>query len=142
MIRKPKFMRRRVVCVDFDGVIYNNIKYQGTTVLNGLPVPGVAAALMELSKSSRVIINSSRFEADEGVEAARAWLIKYDMQYELSKHKPTADVYIDDRAVCFTGDWTETLKEVAGFRQWQADTKLMNKFNNGNTNRKTRLWKR
>ncbi len=128
MIRKHKITRRRVVCVDFDGVIYSNMKYQGTTVLNGLPVPGVAAALMELSKFNRVIINSSRFEVDEGMEAVRRWMHKHDMQYELSKHKPTADVYIDDRAVCFNGDWDETLIQVNTFKQWQSDMKFRSRL--------------
>ena len=94
----------------------------------GLPVDGAIEALEELSKNSRVIINSSRFEVDEGMEAVRVWMSKHGMNYQLSKHKPTADIYIDDRAVCFTGDWSETLKEIKGFRQWQSHAKLRNKI--------------
>ncbi len=123
-----KIVRKRIVCVDFDGVIYSNMKQQRTAVLTGLPVPGVVSALIELSKLNRVIINSARFEADEGMEAVREWMHKYDMKYELSKHKPTADVYIDDRAVCFNGDWDETLIQINTFRQWQADVKLGNRL--------------
>ena len=125
---KVKTMRRRVVCVDFDGVIYSNMKYQGTTMLNGLPVDGVIEALKELSSHSRVIINSSRFEVDEGMEVVRRWMIRHGMNYELSKHKPTADIYIDDRAICFNGVWSETLKEINTFKQWQTDAKLRSKI--------------
>lgn len=125
---KTKRIRRGVICVDFDGVIYSNLKYQGTTILNGLPVNGVIESLKELSKKNRVIINSSRFEVDEGMEAVRQWMIRHGMNYELSKHKPTADIYIDDRAICFSGVWSETLKEIKTFKQWQSDAKLRSKI--------------
>ena len=123
-----KPMSRSIICVDFDGGIYSNMKYQGTTILNGKPVDGAVDALSELAKSSRIIINSSRFEVDEGMEAVREWMISNGMDYELSKHKPNADIYIDDRAVCFDGDWGETIERVRSFRQWQSDEKAMNRI--------------
>ncbi len=130
--------RQRVICIDFDGVIYQNMKYQGTAILNGSPVPGVVAALEELSKTSKIIINSSRFEVDEGLKAVREWMINNGMDYELSKYKPTADIYVDDRGVCFNGDWQATIEEIKGFRQWQAASKSINRMLRSRHNRRTR----
>lgn len=33
--------------------------------------------------------------------------------------KPIADIYVDDRAICFNGNWEETLKEVRKFKPWE-----------------------
>ena len=126
--RRSRVPKRRVVCVDFDGVIYKNMNYKGTAILTELPVEGAIDALHELAKSSEVVINSARCETDEGMKAVQEWLNKHDLPYRLSKYKPRADVYIDDRAVCFGGDWDETLKEVDEFNQWQAGAKHMNKL--------------
>jgi len=126
--RRKIFPKRRVVCVDFDGVIYRNMNYKGTAILNELPIDGAIESLKELSKSYDVVINSARCESDAGMEAVQNWLNKHDLPYRLSKYKPRADVYIDDRAVCFNGNWETTLKEVNEFRQWQADGKRANKL--------------
>lgn len=130
MMRKSKLklMRRRVVCVDFDGVIYKNMNYKGTAILNELPVDGAIDALKELAKSNEVVINSARCESDAGMKAVQEWLNKHELPYRLSKYKPHADVYIDDRAVCFSGDWDETLNDVDGFKQWQAADKQLNRL--------------
>jgi hypothetical protein len=35
--------------------------------------------------------------------------------------KPPADVYVDDRAVCFTGDYARTFEQILRFRPfWEA----------------------
>lgn len=33
--------------------------------------------------------------------------------------KPLADVYVDDRALCFKGDWEQTLREIFSFKPWE-----------------------
>ncbi len=33
--------------------------------------------------------------------------------------KPYADVYIDDRAIQFNGDWDKTIKEALKFQSWE-----------------------
>ncbi len=109
-VSRRKLIRTKIICVDFDGVIYTNFKYRGTTVLKGEPVPGAVEALAELSKIYKVVVNSSRFEDDGGMEAVRLWMRNNGMDYELSKYKPTAHVYIDDRAVCFNGNWQDALQ--------------------------------
>jgi len=44
------------------------------------------------------------------------------------KDKPTAHIYIDDRAVCFNGVWDDTIKNIESFKQWQLDDKLRAKI--------------
>ena len=123
-----RMQRKKTICVDFDGVIYKNLNYKGTAVLNELPVDGAIDALRELEKRYIVVINSARCETEVGMEAVQMWLDKYKLPYKLSKHKPHADVYIDDRAVCFTGDWSATMDEVNGFSQWQHREKMKYKM--------------
>lgn len=33
--------------------------------------------------------------------------------------KPYADIYVDDRAICFNGDWEQTLMEIEKFKPWE-----------------------
>ena len=128
MMFKQKGIRKKTICVDFDGVIYRNMSYKGTTIINELPIDGAIDALKELSKKHTVVINSARCETEEGMEAVQEWLNKHDLPYKLSKYKPHAAVYVDDRAVCFNGDWDKTLTDVDEFSQWQAKAKALNKL--------------
>lgn len=32
-----------------------------------------------------------------------------------------ADVYLDDRGVCFTGDWNLALDQIMNFKTWQQE---------------------
>ena len=34
-----------------------------------------------------------------------------------------ADIYLDDRAVCFRGNWKYALQDIAYFRPWQDEKK-------------------
>src|SRR2546421_218605 len=47
-----------------------------------------------------------------------AWLREYqldDVVSDVTDRKPAAHVFIDDRAVCFRGDFEETLRQVDAF---------------------------
>ena len=118
----------KTICVDFDGVIYPNFRYFSVAVLRGGPVEGTVEALRELSKQYRVVIHSARCAEPVGVKAIQDWLARYGMEYEVSINKPRAHIYIDDRAVKFTGSWLDTLGEIKSFKQWQADDKLRAKI--------------
>jgi shikimate 5-dehydrogenase len=43
--------------------------------------------------------------------------IVYDQVY-VGSGKPMADVYVDDRAIPFSGNWTETAEAVKNFKVW------------------------
>jgi hypothetical protein len=114
---KGKF-RFNAVCVDFDGVIAgfaDNIEEFGTVI------PGAREALQQLRDTGyKIIIHTAR----PSDEAHREQLAQYLQQHgipfdEINQNsdctwpatKPPADLYIDDRALRFEGDWQETIVE-------------------------------
>ncbi len=46
-----------------------------------------------------------------------------DQPKDAGTDKPVADIYLDDRAVCFRGNWKYALNDIAYFRPWQAERK-------------------
>lgn len=120
---------KRVICVDFDGVVYPNMRYVGPTELPEAPVPGAEEGLRKLLEHHRVVCHSCRCETREGRLAIRGFLDSLGLQaVEVAEHKPVAAVYLDDRAVCFRGDWGAAVEEVATFAPWQRAAKLKAKL--------------
>jgi hypothetical protein len=84
------------------------------------PVPGAVEFVRAAAGRFRVVVVSSRCEADAGREAIRAWLAGWGFpEVEVSAHKPAALVTLDDRAVTFDGTWPDPA-ELAWFRPWHA----------------------
>jgi hypothetical protein len=115
----------KVVAVDFDGVI-NSYKsgWRGASATDE-PVLSAAESLHTLyNRGYKVIIFSTRANTKEGVETIREYLRKHTENneiadsIEITSQKPIADMYIDDRAIPFTGDWAETLKQIEEFKPW------------------------
>jgi hypothetical protein len=56
-------------------------------------------------------------------EHVEAWLARHDLaRYvaEVTDKKPPAHVYVDDRAICFEGDFERTLSQIARFKaHWE-----------------------
>jgi len=106
---------KRTVCVDLDGVLNQYSGWKGEDHIDP-PRPGAERFLRELAKRSRVVILTTRDR-----EAVWEWLEEHGLARwvaEVTDRKPPAVVYIDDRAVCFRGDFEETLREVEGFRPY------------------------
>ena len=49
------------------------------------------------------------------LDQLREWGVRY---HELYMGKPTADIYIDDKALTFDGNWGETLEKIMEFQVW------------------------
>ena len=113
----------KLICVDFDGVIHDNMNYRGSRVINGKPIPGTIEALNILSCDYEVVIHSARCQDVEAMKSIEEWLHKYNMNYELVRFKPNAYIFIDDRGINFSGNWEKTLDDVKIFTQWQEKTK-------------------
>jgi beta-phosphoglucomutase-like phosphatase (HAD superfamily) len=111
------------IIVDFDNTICERAVYPEA----GPPKDGVKEALLELkSMGFSIIIWSCRTSRDvyphmiermEQMKYMKEWFLKYDMGncYDeiLMMDKPNADIYIDDRAVQFSDNWGEIVKQIS-----------------------------
>jgi len=111
--------KRLTVCLDFDGVIHSyQSGWQGPEVVTDPPIHKVDQAIKRLRKDFRVVVHSARCRTEEGRAAIERWLVKHQIEVdEVCEHKPPAHVYVDDRAVAFTGDWEQTIADVKSFRK-------------------------
>jgi hypothetical protein len=127
-------MSRPILSIDFDGVIHSyTTKWQGADVIPDPPVEGAMRFLWDATEHFRVCIFSTRSHQPGGIAAMKAWLRKHfldhwaaDMTQALDKFeddiewpttKPPALVMIDDRAVCFEGQWPD-IEKLRAFKPW------------------------
>lgn len=112
------------ICVDFDGTIADySAGFQGEGIY-GSPLPGAKEALDQLKEEGwEIIIFTCRNEVDKIARYLDEHGIPYDyinkQNTTTGSPKPHADVYIDDRAVAFDGDWHAAYHTVREFRPWQ-----------------------
>lgn len=109
---------RPIVCVDLNGVLDAYTGWRGPEHWDA-PRPGAEDFLRALGERGfRVVIFTTRWEAD-----ARAWLTRHGLDRwvaAVTDRKPAAHVFVDDRAVCFRGDFGATLEEIVRFRaHWE-----------------------
>lgn len=107
------------VCIDLDGVIADYSKgWQGDEYF-GEPITGVKEALQKLKdKGWKVIVWTARKKKD----LVRGYLNKHKIPFDSINEngKPSAKVYVDDRALPFNGDWSdEFVNKILKFRRWQ-----------------------
>jgi len=129
---------RPTLCIDFDGVIHSYEKGWQDGTIYGTVVPGFFE-WMEIARDYfKLVIYSSRSQEDAGVIAMSLWLHEQrnawikaggkrdpvkPLEIEFAHEKPAAWLTIDDRAVCFRGDWNAPeLIPVAmrAFKPWNA----------------------
>jgi hypothetical protein len=109
---------RRVLCVDLDGVLNTFDEWRSPEFFH--PVrPGAAEFLAALRQLQyKIVIFTVRY--GPWVEN---WLAENGLGAlvdEVTNVKPPAEAYIDDRAICFQGDFSDTLQRVVSFRPfWQ-----------------------
>ena len=110
--------RRRTIAIDFDGVIHRYSRGWQDGSIYDEPVEGAREALARLHRQFRVVILTTRVNPDmrdpaPQRAAMRRWLQHHGFRegehYDAITHvKVPALVYIDDRALHFTG-WAEAL---------------------------------
>lgn len=113
---------KRTIAVDFDGVIADYDGYKGPGVL-GAPRMDVISAMRTLhSEGWKIVINTTRGEAEISAYLQQHQIphdeINRNSDYTTGGSKPVADVYWDDRALCYTGDATRDLDSIRKFRTW------------------------
>ena len=105
---------RPLVCVDLDGVLNMFDAWVAPEYFHP-PRPGAREFLRRLNESGfRVCIFTCRWW-----EWVQRWLEQNAMAEfveSVTDKKPPAAAYVDDRAVCFTGDYNETYDRIMQFR--------------------------
>jgi hydroxymethylpyrimidine pyrophosphatase-like HAD family hydrolase len=113
---------QRTIAVDFDGVIADYDGWRGPGVL-GEPRGDVVEALRRLrGEGWKIVVHTTR-----GAEELEDYLARYGIphdeincnsDYRTKGVKPVADVYWDDRAVCYSGNARKDLERIRAFRTW------------------------
>jgi len=108
-----------IVAVDLNGVLDTYRGWKGPEHWDA-PRPGAAEFLDALrARGYRVVIHTTRWRDD-----AEAWLRKHgllDRVDLVTNEKVAAHVFVDDRAVCFRGDFDATLREIEAFSaHWES----------------------
>jgi hypothetical protein len=130
---------KKIICLDFDGVLHSyKSGWKGARNIPDPPVEGAIEWLLELVGTQPenlcamapparldVCIYSSRSKSFGGRRAMKKWLIRHgvDSGYFADKLirfpvvKPAAWLTIDDRAICFDGNFP-TIEEIENFVPW------------------------
>lgn len=113
---------RKILCLDFDGVIHRYSKgWQGGEIYDP-PVDGFKEWAAEAMKHFRLVVYSSRSKDPSNTADMRAWMYVHGIdahQFEFASEKPPAFLTIDDRALTFTGDWGDyPMKWLLAFKPW------------------------
>jgi len=131
-------MNKPILCVDFDGVIHRYTSgWKGPLVISDDVVPGFFEWLDEASQHFRVVVYSSRSKEPGASDAMAFWLAEQRNKWranggqspndssgaaseiEFAHEKPAAFLTIDDRAICFDGDWSKLdPKQLRNFKPW------------------------
>lgn len=98
------------IIVDLDGTICN----EGPVAQRSLatPLPGARKALQRLKEKKHTIIIYSGRPWSEYL-MTEDWLLRHKIPYDrLILGKPIGDIWVDDRALGFSGNWTEILTKI------------------------------
>jgi len=116
----------RTVCIDIDGTISRYIEWVDAKTF-GEVLPHCAETIHHLKADGwYVIIYTTRADKDEITKFLGKYNIPFDAINENPNQpenaiggKPMADVYVDDRAIQFDGDWAGAYEKITGFKSWE-----------------------
>jgi len=128
------------IALDFDGVLHADMQGTGTWyVISEGPTPGAMEKLNELVRCDQIetiYIFSLRCGNQQGIDAMAKWINEeylkiYPMPLEefrrlffkvgFTFNKPHVNIYIDDKAMNFNGDWSDpqySLESLLNFKPW------------------------
>ncbi len=123
---------KKSIAIDFDGVINPYTKgWQGAGVFED-PSQECIVAIKKLHANYAIIIHTAREQTE--FDSIREYLLKHDVEHDElfeakgPRAKPVADVYLDDRAVAFSGNWDAAILKIENSHKVCAD-----KFKFGST---------
>jgi hypothetical protein len=104
---------QKLACVDLNGVLDAYAGWKGANHFDP-PRPGAREFLEALrARGFEIVIFTTRYEKDVW-NWAKAHRLD-DLISVVTDRKPAAHVFVDDRAICFRGDFAATLREIDGF---------------------------
>jgi len=102
-----------IACVDLNGVLDDYAGWRGAAHFDP-PRAGAREFLAALrGRGYRIVVFTTRYPDD-----VWRWLREHELDgwiAEVTDRKPPAHVFVDDRAVCFRGDFVETLADIDRF---------------------------
>lgn len=107
--------KKKDICIDFDGVLNNYTGWQGEEHLASMR-EGCDEFLKTLANDYRITIFTSR-----RLDLIEAWIDKYQLReyiFRVTDKKVPACIYIDDRAICFNGDYLDVITQVKAFQPY------------------------
>jgi hypothetical protein len=124
----------KILCIDFDGVLHSYTSgWKGVDKVVDPATPGAMQFLVEAAKTFNLCVYSSRSKEPAGIGAMQGALFKWlrsDLGYNddeaigfiarylsFPTEKPAAFLTIDDRAVCFKGEFP-TIEQLHNFKTW------------------------
>ncbi len=128
------------LCIDFDGVIHSYERGWQDGVIYGTVTPGFCDWAEEAKTKFKLVIYSSRSKSVPALVAMFDWLVSEIFlwaetktegstlnahDFEFASQKPAAWLTIDDRAICFRGDWSApelSPDAMRAFKPWNAKT--------------------
>lgn len=127
-----------ILCIDFDGVIHSYERGWQNGTIYGNVVPGFFEWAATARDYFNLAIYSSRSKTH--TETVRSWLADqlafrsesaatppFISDFSFVADKPPAFLTIDDRAICFNGDWTDPAlapDKLRTFKPWMNRTPI------------------
>lgn len=134
--------RKPILLLDLDGVVhkYTSPWTDALTISDGA-TPGFFEWAYEANKRFRLAIYSSRSKEPGAIEAMQTWIRREhaawlaaqppdveigDLEISFPTSKPAAFLSIDDRALTFTGSWSDFDPEaLRAFKPWNKKPRLL-----------------
>jgi len=122
-----QILKDKLICVDFDGTIAKYGTWKGVGVFGDTVLSAQWALTMLKNLGATIIVHTCRKETNLVIDYLKNNKIPYDhvnysprnVEFKLSPKKIAADIYIDDKAIGFRGQWRETYLDVVNFRRWE-----------------------
>lgn len=101
------------IALDFDGTVHDPFNVKKPYKM-GQPIPGAAAAVDRLQRlGHEIIIFPTWADNEQRRRAIVDWLTYFGVPFDdITSVKPDADLYIDNNAYRFTGDWKQAIEDI------------------------------